>query len=90
MAEIAVIITIASGFAGVLTAIGDIDPLAASATEFFGNNQLLGAAIMLLVGLLITIGFGDSFASVTHTAAYLYSFSHCIRFLILCISKTVL
>ena len=64
MAEIAVIITIASGFAGVLTATGDIDPLVASATEFFGNNQLLGAAIMLLVGLFITIGFGDSFASV--------------------------
>lgn len=64
MAEIAVIITIASGFAGVLTATGDIDPLVASATEFFGSNQLLGAAIMLLVGLFITIGFGDSFASV--------------------------
>lgn len=64
MAEIAVIITIASGFAGLLTATGDIDPLVATATNFFGDNQLLGAAIMLLVGLFITIGFGDSFASV--------------------------
>ena len=64
MAEIAVIITIASSFGALLTATGDIDPLVASATQFFGDNKLFGAAVMLIVGLFITIGFGDSFASV--------------------------
>lgn len=64
MAEIAVIITIASSFGALLTATGDIDPLVASATQFFGDNKLFGAAVMLVVGLFITIGFGDSFASV--------------------------
>ena len=29
-----------------------------------GSNKALAAAVMLLVGLFITIGFGDSFASV--------------------------
>ena len=65
MAEIAVIITIASSFGALLTATGDIDPLVASAAQFFGDNKLFGAAVMLIVGLFITIGFGDSFASVS-------------------------
>ena len=64
MAEIAVIITIASSFGAVLTATGDIDPLVASAAQMLGDNKLFGAVMMLVVGLFITIGFGDSFASV--------------------------
>ena len=64
MAQIAVIITIASGFAGVLDATGEIAPLVQASAELIGDNKALGALIMLLVGLFITIGFGDSFASV--------------------------
>ncbi len=64
MAEIAVIITIASGFAAVLNATGQIDSLVASATQLFGDNKVLGVFLMLVTGLFITIGFGDSFASV--------------------------
>ncbi len=64
MAEIAVIITIASGFAGVLNATGEIDSLVASAKDLFGDNKMLGVFVMLAIGLFITIGFGDSFASV--------------------------
>ncbi|MGQ7248839.1 Na+/H+ antiporter family protein [Halomonas sp. V046] len=64
MAQIAVIITIASGFAGVLTATGEIDAVVKASAELIGDNMALGAAVMLLVGLFITIGFGDSFASV--------------------------
>lgn len=64
MAQIAVIITIASGFSGVLSATGEIAPLVAATADMIGGNMALGAALMLLVGLFITIGFGDSFASV--------------------------
>lgn len=64
MAQIAVIITVASGFAGVLSATGEIAPLVSAAAELIGDNRALGAAVMLVVGLFITIGFGDSFASV--------------------------
>ncbi|NLE97312.1 MAG: sodium:proton antiporter [Propionibacterium sp.] len=64
MAQIAVIITVASGFAGLLTATGQIDSLIAASADFIGDRQLLGVFLMLFVGLFITIGFGDSFASV--------------------------
>ncbi|GHC23018.1 sodium:proton antiporter [Kushneria pakistanensis] len=64
MAQIAVIITVASGFAGVLGATGEIEPLVSAAADLIGDNMALGALIMLVVGLFITIGFGDSFASV--------------------------
>ena len=64
MAQVAVIITLASGFAGVLSATGEVQPLVSASASFIGDNKVLGAAIMLLVGLFVTIGFGDSFASV--------------------------
>ena len=64
MMQICVIITIASGFAGVLKATGHIDPLVQASAQAMGDNRMLAAISMLLVGLLITIGFGDSFASV--------------------------
>ncbi len=64
MAQIAVIITIASGFAGLLTATGEVAPLVEASAALIGDNRALGAAIMLIVGLFITIGFGDAFASV--------------------------
>ncbi len=64
MAQIAVIITIASGFSGVLNATGEIAPLVSATADLIGDNMALGAALMLIVGLFITIGFGDSFASV--------------------------
>ncbi|SDL70593.1 Na+/H+ antiporter NhaC family protein [Tessaracoccus oleiagri] len=64
MAQIAAIITVASGFAGVLTATGQIDPLIQASADFIGDNRTFGVFLMLFVGLFITIGFGDSFASV--------------------------
>lgn len=64
MAQVAVIITIASGFAGVLSATGEVAPLVEASARMIGDNRALGAAIMLILGLFITIGFGDSFASV--------------------------
>lgn len=64
MAQIAVIITVASGFAGLLAQTGEIEPLIATTADFVGGNMAFGAFLMLFVGLFITIGFGDSFASV--------------------------
>lgn len=64
MAQIAVIITVASGFAGLLAQTGDIEPLVAATADFVGGNKAFGAFLMLFLGLFITIGFGDSFASV--------------------------
>lgn len=64
MSQIAIIITVASGFAGLLSTTGEIDPLISSVAGFIGDNTAFGVFLMLFVGLFITIGFGDSFASV--------------------------
>lgn len=64
MSHIAIIITVASGFAGLLNTTGEIDPLIAAVGGYIGDNTALGVFLMLFVGLFITIGFGDSFASV--------------------------
>ena len=64
MAQIAIIITVASGFAGLLSQTGQIEPLIAATADFVGGNMAFGAFLMLFIGLFITIGFGDSFASV--------------------------
>ncbi len=64
MANIAVIITVASGFAGLLEATGHIQPLIEATAGFIGENKAFAAFFLLIVGLFLTIGFGDSFASV--------------------------
>ncbi|MDA9556164.1 TRAP transporter large permease subunit [Vibrio sp.] len=64
MVQVAVIITIAAGFAGALNATGEIPALIEATQELVGDNRNIAALLMLLVGLFITIGFGDSFASV--------------------------
>lgn len=64
MAEISVVITLATGFAGVLTATGEVTPLIELVINYIGDNRVMGATVMILMGLFITVGFGDSFASV--------------------------
>lgn len=64
MVQVAVIITIAAGFGGVLVATGEVPSLVEATQEIIGDNKATAAIFMLLVGLFITIGFGDSFASV--------------------------
>ena len=64
MAEISVVITLATGFAGVLVATGEVNPLIDLVINHIGDNKVMGATVMILMGLFITVGFGDSFASV--------------------------
>ncbi|MGB0360515.1 MAG: Na+/H+ antiporter NhaC family protein [Endozoicomonas sp.] len=64
MVQICIIMTIASGFAGVLKSTGGIDSLVSSSVEWVSDHHSIATFLMLLTGLIITIGFGDSFASV--------------------------
>lgn len=64
MAEISVVITLATGLAGVLAATNEVTPLIELAIHYIGDNKVMGATVMILMGLFITVGFGDSFASV--------------------------
>ena len=54
----------AAGFAEVLKATNAIDSLVNSTVSLIGNNKLLAATLMLLTGLLITMGIGSSFSTI--------------------------
>ena len=54
----------ASGFAAVLRATGDIPALVAAVESLIFGSKALAALLMLLVGLLITMGIGSSFSTI--------------------------
>ncbi|MBB6455387.1 hypothetical protein HNQ94_003887 [Salirhabdus euzebyi] len=64
MGMIAFIMLVASGFANVLTVTGSVDDLVQSSSGILGDNKPLVALILLLVGLLITMGIGTSFGTI--------------------------
>lgn len=53
---IAFVMLIASGYATVIRATGAVDQLVESAFNMLGGSKLAGSTIMILLGLLITIG----------------------------------
>ncbi|MCY8231580.1 Na+/H+ antiporter family protein [Priestia endophytica] len=69
MAFIGFVIISAAGFAAVMTKTGDVESLVAYAADLIGNNQSLGALLMLIVGLLVTMGIGSSFSTLPIIAA---------------------
>ncbi|MCF7499229.1 Na+/H+ antiporter family protein [Pseudoalteromonas sp. L1] len=64
MAMIGFIMISAQGFASVMKATGDVASLVTSAAGMIEGNKPLAAALILLVGLLITMGIGSSFSTV--------------------------
>jgi predicted histidine transporter YuiF (NhaC family) len=69
MAFIGFIMISASGFAEVMKATGEIPSLVQSAASLIGDSKSLAAIVMLLVGLLVTMGIGSSFSTVPIIAA---------------------
>lgn len=69
MAMIGFIMIAAAGFAEVMRATGSIQTLVDSSAELIGDNRALAALLMLLVGLLITMGIGSSFSTIPIIAA---------------------
>ncbi len=64
MAMIGFIMISAQGFASVMKANGNVASLVQSAASFMEGNKPLAAAVILLVGLLITMGISSSFSTV--------------------------
>ncbi|QYJ84900.1 Na+/H+ antiporter family protein [Shewanella mesophila] len=64
MANIGFIMISAAGFAAVVKETGDVASLVASLSDLIGDNKALAAFLMLLVGLLITMGIGSSFSTI--------------------------
>ncbi|SDC05807.1 hypothetical protein SAMN05421734_10433 [Pelagirhabdus alkalitolerans] len=69
MGTIAFVMLISAGFGELLQEIGAIEALVVSTEEILGTNQVLVAFVLLIVGLLITLGIGSSFATVPILAA---------------------
>ncbi|MBQ0779042.1 MAG: TRAP transporter large permease subunit, partial [Pseudomonas sp.] len=69
MAMIGFIMIAAAGFAEVMRATGSIQTLVDSSAGIIGDNRALAALLMLLVGLLITMGIGSSFSTIPIIAA---------------------
>ncbi|MDQ0351988.1 putative histidine transporter YuiF (NhaC family) [Alkalibacillus filiformis] len=64
MGMIAFIMLSASGFAGILQESGSVDALVNASSGLLEGNQLFIAFILLLVGLIITMGIGTSFGTI--------------------------
>ena len=64
MAMIGFIMISAQGFAAVMQATGHVASLVHSGAELFAGNKPIAAAVILLVGLFITMGIGSSFSTV--------------------------
>lgn len=69
MAMIGFIMISAQGFAEVMTTTGEVKTLVDAAATWIGHNKGLGVLLMLLVGLLVTMGIGSSFSTVPIIAA---------------------
>lgn len=69
MAMIGFIMITAQGFAEVMKATEQIQPLVDGATAIFGGNRAMAAFVMLLLGLVVTMGIGSSFSTIPILAA---------------------
>jgi len=69
MALIGLIMIAAQGFASVMRATDQIAPLVEGSAAIFGENRGMAAFVMLLVGLLVTMGIGSSFSTLPIIAA---------------------
>jgi predicted histidine transporter YuiF (NhaC family) len=64
MAMIGFIMVTAAGFAAVMKATGGVETLVAYLSDSIGNNKALAALLMLIIGLLVTMGIGSSFSTI--------------------------
>lgn len=69
MGTIAFVMLVASGFGKVLTETGSVEALVEVSSGFLNQNKALIAFILLLVGLIVTIGIGSSFGTIPILAA---------------------
>lgn len=64
MGFIAFVMLVAAGFGNVIRETGAVPTLVQSIIHIIGNNKILGASLMLLIGLFITLGIGTSFGTI--------------------------
>jgi len=69
MGMIAIIMLVAAGYGSVIRETKAIDALVESVVGLIGGSRAYGALLMLLVGLLVTMGIGTSFGTIPVLAA---------------------
>ena len=69
MAFVGFVMISANGFSAVINATGDVEPLVEGAMDVFGGNVSIAVLAMLIIGLIVTLGIGSSFATIPIIAA---------------------
>lgn len=69
MGLIAFIMLVAAGYGNIIRETGAVDTLVESIHGMIGGSKAIGVSVMLLVGLLITMGIGTSFGTIPVVAA---------------------
>lgn len=64
MGLIAFVMLIASGFAAVMNTTGAVEELVQVSLSFMGGSKLIAAILMMVIGLVITMGIGTSFGTI--------------------------
>lgn len=69
MGTISFVMLVASGYGNILKETGAVDALVEMTSGFLSGNQFVIALILLLVGLVVTLGIGSSFGTIPILAA---------------------
>ena len=64
MGYVAFVMLVAAGYAAVMKATGGIDSLVNAITPYMMSSKIFATALMLFVGLFITMGIGTSFGTI--------------------------
>ncbi len=64
MGFIAFVMLVAAGYGAVIRATGGVTELVENSVSIIGGSKLIGAFVMLLIGLIITMGIGTSFGTI--------------------------
>lgn len=64
MGFVAFVMLVAAGYAQVLNESGGVQGLVTASASLLGGSKLIGAIVMLLIGLIVTMGIGTSFGTV--------------------------
>ena len=69
MGFIAFVMLVAAGYGAVISATGAVDSLVADSASAMRGSKLVASFVMLLIGLLVTMGIGSSFSTLPIIAA---------------------
>ncbi|MCM3358536.1 MULTISPECIES: Na+/H+ antiporter NhaC family protein [unclassified Psychrobacillus] len=69
MAFVGFVMITANGFAAVISSTGHIESLVETSAQLLEGNVSLAVLIMLVIGLIVTLGIGSSFATIPIIAA---------------------